>query len=765
MNRWGDPSTTPARAALARLGRIARAAAVLAVFMAPAAAFGQARVGDPGGGNTSADIDSAGSDAGAGLSVAGTVTELMATGANGAPEPDERLTVSLPADDPVLDFVWTSRGGTLIDAKLRNPRYVRDADLAPIPGVPAEKLAAGPIDLVSTWDPSFLPFRVVFRDFSGEATVTRVRRRATGARVAGGRLAPAQGEAELAGLAVNRPVRVGDDVEITSPAALKGLYHVFRVTDSGAVETREPLPVAEAKGVAYEIRRTGPFDELFKAEPTFVRVGGPVGADGEPAGPKPGLPVTYVWPDPQTDRSDLFVEKRFEPSDKPYELGLTIRLHNFGRDDVKLGFGLRLAGWQHPGASKGTMFRKPTNMLAASCYTGESLERESYHSLVGKREDDAPVGAPGTESFPMANGWVGVDTTYFLSAAVPRNMPEAQCLLDAYTFGVISTTIWTPSIEPLRAPDKTCAPDWLPPRPGIASCRSLAARFGATPDMPKRELKSLRRKARLKVEGVADEASRNQAYAHIEEAWDALRGRRQQVFRFSLYVGPKDLDAMRTMEPSLKESLNYGWFGFIAESLHTLLRWFHDLVGHWGVAIILLTILVKLLLLPLTNKSFQSMQKMQKLKPEIDALKEKFGGDREALNRETMALYKRRGANPLTGCLPMFLQMPIWLALYRTIGSSVELFHAPLGLWIQDLSAGDPYFVMPIVLGVLMLAQSHLTTSTATMEGMQAKFMKYGMPVMFSVFMLFLPAGLVLYILVNTTLTIIQNIIIRRRLA
>jgi YidC/Oxa1 family membrane protein insertase len=159
------------------------------------------------------------------------------------------------------------------------------------------------------------------------------------------------------------------------------------------------------------------------------------------------------------------------------------------------------------------------------------------------------------------------------------------------------------------------------------------------------------------------------------------------------------------------------------------------------------------------------MQKMQKLKPEMDELKAKFGADREAMNKAMMALYKRHSVNPLTGCLPMVMQMPVWLALYQTIGTSVELYHSPMGLWIHDLSAGDPYYVMPVILGLLMLVQSWLTTNTGTSDGLQAKLLKYGMPLMFTVFMLFLPSGLVLYILVNTTLTIVQNLIIRRRMA
>ncbi len=241
------------------------------------------------------------------------------------------------------------------------------------------------------------------------------------------------------------------------------------------------------------------------------------------------------------------------------------------------------------------------------------------------------------------------------------------------------------------------------------------------------------------------------------------------MYRFSVYTGPKDVSVLKNIDaasepkPNLVAAMDYGMLGFIAQTMHGLMKWFHSWAGHWGLAIVLLTILVKGLLLPLTNKSFKNMQMMKKLQPEMTKIKEKNKGDQQKQNQEMMALYKRHGFNPLMGCFPMLLQMPIWIALYQTIGNAVELYHAPLGLWIQDLSAGDPYYVMPVALGGLMLAQSALTTSTGG-DGLQQKLLKYGMPVMFAVFMLFLPSGLVLYILVNTILTIVQNLVIRKRM-
>ena len=238
--------------------------------------------------------------------------------------------------------------------------------------------------------------------------------------------------------------------------------------------------------------------------------------------------------------------------------------------------------------------------------------------------------------------------------------------------------------------------------------------------------------------------------------------RRQFVYRFKLFMGPKDSALLEATSPTLRDSQQLGMFGFISKPLHSILVWFEGGVGSWALAIILLTIMVKLVLLPLTNKSYRSMQKMQLIKPKLDALKREHGGDRQKFAQEQMALFKREGVNPLGGCLPMILQMPVWFGLYQMIYSSVELYHAPMGLWIHDMSAPDPYYVMPILLGVLMFVQTWLTASTATMDGLQAKIMKYGMPIMFAAFMLFLPAGLVLYIFVNVALTIVQNLWIRR---
>jgi YidC/Oxa1 family membrane protein insertase len=181
---------------------------------------------------------------------------------------------------------------------------------------------------------------------------------------------------------------------------------------------------------------------------------------------------------------------------------------------------------------------------------------------------------------------------------------------------------------------------------------------------------------------------------------------------------------------------------------------FYGFVHNWGVAIILLTVLVKTLLYPLTVKSMQSMQEMRKLQPEVEKLKAKFGDDKEKMNQAVMQLYQQHKVNPLGGCLPLLLQMPLWLALYATLQTSVELYRQPF-LWIHDLTAMDPLYVLPLAMGISSFAMQKLSPQPA--DNAQAKMLLYFMPVFFTFIMLKLPAGLTLYILVNNLLSIAQQ--------
>ncbi|MCU0664927.1 MAG: membrane protein insertase YidC [Myxococcota bacterium] len=234
-----------------------------------------------------------------------------------------------------------------------------------------------------------------------------------------------------------------------------------------------------------------------------------------------------------------------------------------------------------------------------------------------------------------------------------------------------------------------------------------------------------------------------------------------QIVRLCNYLGPKRFGVLQQAGHELVQAVDFGFFWPIARVMLAMLLEFHKLVGNWGLAIIILTFLVKVVLIPLTHRSFKSAERMRALKPEIDKLNEKHKDDATAKQQAIMALYKQHGVNPLGGCLPSLLQMPIWIALYSTLRTAPELYRAPFFGWIQDLSVADPYFVTPLIMGVMMFFQQRMTPMAG--DPLQAKMMLWLMPIMFTGMMLFLPSGLTLYILVNTTLSIIHQMIIHRK--
>ncbi|HNN36977.1 MAG TPA: membrane protein insertase YidC [Pseudomonadales bacterium] len=227
-----------------------------------------------------------------------------------------------------------------------------------------------------------------------------------------------------------------------------------------------------------------------------------------------------------------------------------------------------------------------------------------------------------------------------------------------------------------------------------------------------------------------------------------------------LYIGPKIQKSLKTIAPGLDLTVDYGWLWFIAQPLFWILDWIHGLVQNWGVAIILLTVLVKAAFFHLSATSYRSMAKMRNLQPKMLELRDRHGNDRQQLSQATMELYRKEKVNPLGGCLPILVQMPVFIALYWTLLESVELRHASF-LWLNDLSVMDPYFVLPIVMGVTMFIQQLL--SPAPPDPMQAKVMRL-MPVMFTFFFLWFPSGLVLYWLVNNLLSIAQQWFITRQI-
>jgi YidC/Oxa1 family membrane protein insertase len=250
-----------------------------------------------------------------------------------------------------------------------------------------------------------------------------------------------------------------------------------------------------------------------------------------------------------------------------------------------------------------------------------------------------------------------------------------------------------------------------------------------------------------------------------------LEGGQEKTFKIRLYIGPKVLDHLAQAEHQLVEAVDYGWFWFLAKPAVYVLNWIYKYIHNYGVAIILLTILIKIVFWPLTQKSFKSMQAMKKIQPKIAQVREKYKDDREKLNQELMGLYKTYKVNPMGGCLPMVLQIPVFIALYRMLNTAVELRHEPFLWWINDLTAPDrlhigfeiPYLggipVLTLLMGVSMFAQQKMTPSSGDPRQEQIMLL---MPLIFTVFFINFPSGLVLYWLVNNILSIVQQYWINR---
>ena len=231
---------------------------------------------------------------------------------------------------------------------------------------------------------------------------------------------------------------------------------------------------------------------------------------------------------------------------------------------------------------------------------------------------------------------------------------------------------------------------------------------------------------------------------------------------FSVYAGPKTEQFLGAYPHGLKGSINLGWFSFLAVPIRWTLVFFYGWVHNWGLAIILLTIAIKALLYLPTAKSMRSMEKLREIQPKIAELQKLYANDQMKLAEEQMKLFKEAGTSPFGGCLPTLLQMPIYIALYRTVWGSAELYRADFLFWISDLSKRDPYFALPVLMGVMMFAQARLTPQAV--DNPQMKVMQNIMPFLFTTMMLFLPSGLVLYIVVNTVLSVAQQLWIKRQM-
>ena len=229
--------------------------------------------------------------------------------------------------------------------------------------------------------------------------------------------------------------------------------------------------------------------------------------------------------------------------------------------------------------------------------------------------------------------------------------------------------------------------------------------------------------------------------------------------KFLVYAGPKEYDRLKALGGNMQLAVDFGWFTFLAKPLFFALRFFYGLVHNWGWAIIILTVIVKLIFAPLTHKSQKSMKKLQKLQPLFAELKEKYKGDPQRLNREMMELYKKHQVNPMGGCLPMLIQIPVFIALYNVLNNAIELRGAPFAFWLHDLSAKDPYYILPILMGLSMLAMQKMTPTS--MDPKQNMMMMI-MPVVLTFMFISLPSGLVLYFTVSNLLSMAQQIYINK---
>jgi YidC/Oxa1 family membrane protein insertase len=233
-----------------------------------------------------------------------------------------------------------------------------------------------------------------------------------------------------------------------------------------------------------------------------------------------------------------------------------------------------------------------------------------------------------------------------------------------------------------------------------------------------------------------------------------------QVLELHGYLGPKFYKTLEAIDPMLTDAIEYGFFTFLAHPVFLLLQYFYDMFGNWGWAIVMVTLVIRLVLYPLTHKGMVSMQKLKDVAPKMKELQAKYKGDPQRLNAKMMELYKKENANPLGGCLPLLLQIPVFFAIYRVLLNSIELEGAEWILWIEDLAVMDPYFVLPLLLGGSMYLQQKISPNNFT-DPMQEKIFKF-LPLIFTIFFLTFPAGLTLYWFVNNVFSIAQQYYINK---
>ena len=340
-----------------------------------------------------------------------------------------------------------------------------------------------------------------------------------------------------------------------------------------------------------------------------------------------------------------------------------------------------------------------------------------------------------------------------MTAIVPQGNAATQCIPGADPNGIIAVALQWGGDDgrpfSLRSGVSSCLPDYVKATgrfEGRMHCSEAAKILGLKGNEDVITIDA------VSIGGLGDKGA---------TAKSALLGRKIRELKYKAFVGPKDIDALKSAAPGLDDTIDFWVLGFLAKPMLWLMRLSYSVVPSWGLAIVFLTLIVKLLTLYWTQKSMTSMKKMADLRPKIEALKEKYGDDKVKLNEATMALYKQERLIRLVAVCLMLLQMPIWIALYRTIYGAVDLYQAPLFLWIKDLSAHDPYFVMPVLLGVLMFVQQKLQPTAGILPGENDAVDDANYVYIIHAVPAFWPG---FYILVNTILSVIHQQVVNRGL-
>ncbi len=402
---------------------------------------------------------------------------------------------------------------------------------------------------------------------------------------------------------------------------------------------------------------------------------------------------------------ELTLTKRYRINPNGYELRVEHKLTNKSASAKKAKLAVVYPAQVDPATQGGGgMFNPPPELSQAICRHGTSNE-----TMPLKKEQK-------TESFAGPVKFAGFDERYFAGLIFPRFAEGTSCSLSELPGGQLSAQIEA---------------DLGEVRPGETVTREFGIYLGP--------------KAHEELQRVSKENEVGAGLLPLGQEPPA-----------SAQGGP-------AIDPELAHSIDFGWWAVICRILLDVMKLFQKAVVNWGVAIILLTILVKALLYPLSVKQMESMEAMKKLQPQLEVLKKKYEKDKDKFNQEQMRLFQENKVNPFGGCLPLLVQMPVWIALYRTLQSSFELYREPLlPFWIHDLTLHDPYYILPIVMGITMFITQKMQPQMG--DPTQAKIMLYMMPVFFTFIMLNLPAGLTLYIFTNNLLSIAQQKYLQRRM-